>query len=201
MEFTDPRTTPFVPLKWRGELPHLYKPGACYFVTFRLADAVIYRSHGGSQSPDEAFNDPRDLLRDYDPPITLGECHLRDPRIAALVQEAILHFNEQRYQLVSWCVMPNHVHGILAPLPQYPLHGVLQSWKGYTAREANRILGRFGPFWERESFDHVIRTADAVERFARYIDENPVVAGLCAHAADWPYGSAGTKFPSPLGQR
>jgi hypothetical protein len=45
------------------------------------------------------------------------------------------------------------------------------------------------------------RSAEAVERFSEYVEQNPVKAGLCADAADWPYSSAGTGFQSPLGQR
>ncbi|HSZ59630.1 MAG TPA: transposase [Tepidisphaeraceae bacterium] len=123
------------------------------------------------------------------------------PQVAELTQRAILHFNTARYELVSWCVMPNHVHVVFAPLVGNRVDEILHSWKGYTAREANRLLDRSGPFWERESFDHLIRTAEAVERFSEYVEQNPVKAGLCADAADWPYSSAGTGFQSPLGQR
>jgi hypothetical protein len=40
IDFVDPRTLPFVETRSRGELPHLYKEGSSYFVTFRLWDAV-----------------------------------------------------------------------------------------------------------------------------------------------------------------
>jgi hypothetical protein len=64
MEFVDPRKTPFVPVRWRGELPHLYKPGCCYFATFGLADAILYRPRGRSRAEPDAFEDPAELLRD-----------------------------------------------------------------------------------------------------------------------------------------
>jgi hypothetical protein len=62
--------------------------------------------------------------------------------------------------------------------------------KTFTAREANRILNRVDPFWQRESFDRWARTEDEFNRMIRYIEENPVVAGLCDKIEDWPWSSA-----------
>jgi putative DNA methylase len=66
----------------------------------------------------------------------------------------------------------------------------MQGFKGFTAREANRMLGRAGTFWQDESFDHWIREEADYARTVAYIDMNPVVAGLCATPAEWPWSSA-----------
>lgn len=203
MEFVDPRRTPFVGLKSRGELPHLYKPGACYFVSFRLADAIVPRAERPMPATIGPLNElgPQDLMKDFEPPLRLGSCWLAKAPIAGLVQDALLHFNRTRYQLMAWCVMPNHVHVIVTPLSGHALSSILNSWKGFTGKKANEFLKRHGAFWERESFDHAIRSAESVERFAEYVEQNPVEAGLCARAENWPYSSAGVRFESPLGQR
>lgn len=86
--------------------------------------------------------------------------------------------------------MPNHVHAVVSPQLGCTLSQVLQSWKGFTAREANRLLDKSGPFWERESFDHMIRSLHSLERFIDYTRMNPVSAGLCARPEEWPYSSA-----------
>jgi len=191
MEFVDRRKTPFVPIRSRGELPHLHKPAAFYFVTFRLADAVI-PSRSRPRTTDSPLDDPdpAELLADHEPPLTLGCCALHRPEVAAMVQQALLFFEGERYSLGAWCVMPNHVHVVLAPVAGHALAEILHSWKSFTAKKANRILGQSGAFWERESFDHLIRTPRAVQRFADYVEQNPVVAGLCDRPEDWPYGSA-----------
>lgn len=208
MRFVDPRKLPFVPLKSRGELPHLRKPGGFYFVTFRLADAVVLSDHrtaaraGANGLRDGSADvDPAELLADYEPPLTMGSCALKDARIANAVQGALLFFEGQRYHLLAWCVMPNHVHGILAPSRGHCLSDILHSWKSFTAKQANRLRSRNGPFWERESFDHLIRSPQGVDRFVRYVEDNPVVAGLCADAREWPYSSAGTGFKSSVYSR
>src|ERR1051325_8192423 len=88
MEFVDPRTTPFVPLHDRGELPHLYKPGGTYFVTFRLADAIT-PAHLRPIFVQRTL-DAIDLAASFDPPLTLGSCILKEPSVAVVLQDAIL---------------------------------------------------------------------------------------------------------------
>jgi REP-associated tyrosine transposase len=61
----------------------------------------------------------------------------------------------------------------------------MKSIKGYTAREANRVLGRKGNFWEPENYDHYVRDATEYERIVRYVLNNPVKAGLVSHWQEW----------------
>ena len=63
--------------------------------------------------------------------------------------------------------------------------------KGYTALEANRILGQTGEtFWQNESFDHWPRDQDEFFRIVDYIENNPVKAGLVDRPEDWIWSSA-----------
>ena len=67
----------------------------------------------------------------------------------------------------------------------------MKSLKGFTARQANRLLGRTGePFWQQESYDHWVRSEIEWNRIAGYIEDNPVKAGLVARAEDYPWSSA-----------
>jgi REP element-mobilizing transposase RayT len=200
MDFIDPRKTPFVLPRSRGELPHLHKPGGFYFVTFRLADALLRKAPKGATADSENV-DPAELMKHYDPPLTLGRCWLGRPDVAKLVQDAILCFEGVRYRLIAWCLMPNHVHAVLVPLGGHALDSILHSWKSFTAKQANKLLGRDGAFWERESFDHLIRSAAGLGRFGSYTEENPVVGGLCNRPEDWPYSSAGRGFESTFWRR
>jgi putative transposase len=85
--------------------------------------------------------------------------------------------------------MPNHVHVLIQP--KIPPSRLLQSLKGATARECNRLLGRIGePFWQGESYDHWVRNDDELARISRYIERNPVKANLATTPQDWPYCSA-----------
>jgi REP element-mobilizing transposase RayT len=93
------------------------------------------------------------------------------------------------YDLAAFVVMANHVHVLL--LPKVSPSRLLQSLKGFTAREANRMLGRTGePFWQAESYDHWVRDEKEYSRIASYIENNPVKAGLVERAEDYPWSSA-----------
>src|SRR5438552_1921602 len=59
----------------------------------------------------------------------------------------------------AFAIMANRVHVLL--LPRIPPSRLLKSLKGYTAYQANRVLGRTGePFWQRESYDHWVRSQE-----------------------------------------
>ncbi|MCY2954920.1 MAG: DUF1156 domain-containing protein [Planctomycetota bacterium] len=218
-QFIDPRSTPFVPPMSRGELPHLQKPGGTYFVTFRLADAVegivlqpsslLSNTTGKMPAPQQkegivlqassllsntagkmpAPQEPQDIARRCETRLTLGSCELKNPDIARAVTDALHHFDNDRYYLHAWCIMPNHVHVVVTPLNAHDLSSILHSWKSFTAKQANRILARTGVFWERESFDHLCRKPEHVDWFVKYTQDNPVAAGLCAKPEDWPWSS------------
>ena len=124
-----------------------------------------------------------------EPPLRLGSCVLTRPELARAIEDSLRHFHEQRYLLSAWCVMPNHVHAVFTPLGGHDPSDILHSWKSYTAHEANKRLQTSGTFWERESFDHLIRNMEQFEGFVRYVERNPVEAGLCTSPEDWPYSS------------
>ncbi len=106
------------------------------------------------------------------------------------MQTALLAFDERRYGLLAWCVMPNHVHVLLEVRAGYPLESVVHTWKSYTAKAANRLLERTGPFWAREYFDRFMRDEAHLARTIEYIEANPVKAGLSRDLSDWPFSSA-----------
>jgi len=103
-----------------------------------------------------------------------GPSALRRPEIARMVAAAILEGDTgfQRYRLHTYVVMPNHVH--MLATPSVPSRSWLGPLKGFTAHEANRILGTVGSrFWQDESDDHLVRDGE-FERIRRYIEWNPV---------------------------
>ena len=86
--------------------------------------------------------------------------------------------------------MPNHVHVLVEQRKGFPLAEIVKSWKAYTARWANEILGHSGPFWMRDYHDRRIRDQRHMNRAVAYVRNNPVKAGLCERAEDWPWSSA-----------
>ena len=92
--------------------------------------------------------------------------------------------------ILAYCLMPNHVHVILVPSTTVSLSSIMHSIKSFSAKEANRILGRQGRFWNNDYFDRFIRDEAHFNRTVEYIEMNPVKARLCSKPEDWPYGSA-----------
>jgi REP element-mobilizing transposase RayT len=190
----------WAPLRSRGELPHLYKPGGTYFVTFCLRDATPAGSHQPGRSPPRrpsvekirSLTIPEaDAVAACSEPLPrAGACWLRLDGPAQIMAAALRHWDGQRYALHAWCVMPNHVHVVVTPAGSWRLSAILHSWKSYSAGAINQLLGRRGTLWERESFDHLIRSIESYRWFVEYVRQNPVKAGLCKEPEDWPYGSA-----------
>ena len=86
--------------------------------------------------------------------------------------------------------MPNHVHALIETFDSFPLDGVIHSWKSFTSKRANEILGRSGQFWMRDYFDRYVRNDEDLAAVTRYIEQNPVKAGLVNSANEWRWGSA-----------
>jgi type I restriction enzyme R subunit/putative DNA methylase len=111
--------------------------------------------------------------------------------VARIVVDCLRYHEEElgQYELEAFVLMPNHVHALIHP--RFELARIMQSLKGFSAHQANKVLRRTGqPFWQRESYDHWVRTSDEAARIKRYIEHNPVKAGLAASPADWPWSSA-----------
>ena len=193
----------------RGYLPHCDYPGLVQFVTFRLADSMPASRRGEWEHlwKIEDVRERRTKLEEY-LDRGVGECHLRDPRIAKLVEDALLHFHDGRYDLLARCVMPNHVH-VLVHVWQTPLWKMVQSWKHFVQTQANRLLAERRPparldsdsdgslpcrrpafQWQREYWDTFMRDEKQELKAVCYIENNPVKAKLCRATEDWKFSSA-----------
>ncbi len=189
-------------MRWhsRGYLPHFDAGEVFQSIAFRLFDSMPqnliekWRLELAYESAE--FGDQLRYRIETYLDRGIGACYLRNSRIADLVQAALLHFDGERYRLSAWVVMPNHVHILAAPLPNYSLTGIMHSIKSYTSQEANKVLARKGKFWFEDYFDRYIRNAQHFENAVSYIESNPVRAGLCESARDWPFSSARFKVRS-----
>ena len=95
----------------RGYLPHYDAPGVTQMVTIRLTDSLpaSRRKEWEALLAIENHKERRRRLEEY-LDRGLGECWLRKPAIAQLTEDALRFFDAERYKLVAWVVMPNHVH-------------------------------------------------------------------------------------------
>jgi putative transposase len=163
-------------------LPHWQPENAALFVTWRLYGSL---PGGGSGMSTFAAMD-----RELDG-AAVGPRWLTDERVAQCVVDALTYGERELglYQLRAWVLMVNHVHVVI--WPQAKLARITKAIKGYSARQANAILGRTRqPFWQDESYDHCVRGPAELEKIVRYVERNPVAAGLVADVRDWRWSSA-----------
>jgi putative transposase len=187
------------------KLPHWEVPGATYFITFRLADSIPIgvrrelkdlerawlRAHGLRDCA-ELSRLPAQQQQQYRRHFSISEhrcldaghgaCHLCHASLRAPLMEAMHFADGTHYTLDRYVIMPNHVHALLLPGDGQRLSSIVANWKKFSARAINRAIQSSGRVWQEEAFDHIVRAADRLEAFRRYIDENPSKANLAEGA-------------------
>ena len=196
----------------RGYLPHCDYPGLLQSITYRLADSLpasaLERMDAELRSlpPQQRIRARRRRIEEW---LDAGHgcCVLRWPEAAVCVVENWQHFAGERYDLIAWVVMPNHVHLLIRVYEGISLGKIVQSWKSYTGRRIRAMMeegqagarrsqaGRsseelVGGVWMREYWDRYIRDERHFEAVVGYIHDNPVKAALVETAEDWPWSSA-----------
>ena len=179
----------------RGYLPHIENK-RFQTITFRLYDSVPkevlekWRTELTEEERinpnDEKANRLRKLIQQYED-AGYGACYLGDDRVATIMQNALLFYNNKRYKLIAWCIMPNHVHVLVEMKEGISLSTIMHGWRSFTAHEANKVLNRTGQFWMEEYFDRFIRNEEHFQSAYNYIINNPVKAGLTENPEDWKY--------------
>ncbi len=172
----------------RANLPHWEQDSKVCFATFRLADSIPQEKLSLWENEKSAWIE-RNLKPWIDAQETeyferfgklideyldsgFGSCVLRENRHREIVENALRHFEGERYRLHAFVVMPNHVHVLFEPFSGFSVSEILHSWKRFSAREINRSLGKEGALWQKESWDRYIRNEKHFFNVAKYIEAN-----------------------------
>lgn len=126
-----------------------------------------------------------------------GSCVLKDDKVAKIVHDAIFFYHGKKYNVISWCIMPNHVHVLIEVMKNISLSSILHSWRSFSSNEINKVLNRSGRLWMPEYFDRFIRDNDHFNNVVDYIHNNPVKAGLVDDPTKYKWSSAGYANFSP----
>ncbi|HMT08066.1 MAG TPA: primosomal protein N' [Pyrinomonadaceae bacterium] len=190
------RTPISEPRSWyyHGGLPH-FDGEAVQFVTFRLGDSLpkpvleeikLKMKHGKIDLEHEKYRQEIENYLDNG----AGECILRDPRVAQILQETILEEAGFSIDLKAWVIMPNHAHILFRMIAGDDLAGLMKRIKGISARRINELLGRKGKVWQADYFDRFIRSGKHYTNTLQYIENNPVAAKLVDSPEKWKFSSA-----------
>lgn len=196
---------------YRRNLPHVQPSGRIFIVNFRLAGSLpqfvleqlkadaeqLERTLRTISDPSERFHlkdqEQRRLFSKWDDALhksQAGPFWLKDDRIAQIVADCMRYHDGNWFELLAYCIMPNHTHIVLKPFElseatDYSLTKITYNIKRNSAKQANAALGRTGQFWQHESYDHFIRDDAELERVLQYVVNNPVKAGLVSDWRTW----------------
>lgn len=199
-------------------LPHIQHEEGIFFITFRLVHSlpqdvvreiqkqyiqkckVLERRVSTDLQKQELYKEQKRYFAKIDTYLDKacsGNTWLKEKEIAQMVADATSFRDKKQYNLIAYCIMPNHVHLLIrfddvcnanallsdyqSELPDRQLFHVLHSLKRFTARQCNRILNRQGEFWQKESYDHYVRSHNELQNIIAYILQNPVKSGLAAN--------------------
>ena len=109
---------------------------------------------------------------------------LTDPPLGeAILDSAKFYEAKMRWHITLFLLMPDHLHALLSFARDKSMSEVIKDWKRFHKR-VNRVM------WQEGYFDHRLRADERGTQLSAkmtYIRQNPVVAGLCARAEDWPW--------------
>ena len=180
----------------RRNLPHLHYNEGDYFVTFRLKDSLplilIEELRSDlEKNPAELSTKEKKLFKKYDDLLDSGNYganYLLNKQVASIVKEAIEKYENELYQVICYCIMPNHVHIVFTILDAgKSLSDIMKLIKGRSAISINKLLNRKGNLWQAESFDRLIREEKEMYNIVKYVLLNPVKASLVSDWKDWEY--------------
>lgn len=196
-------------------LPHWQPPDAVLFITACLDGAlpkhrvqeikdernlVIERlkKEGHSENTIKAWlaGNHDDYFGKYDSLLDgsdHGPHYLKQPELAQIVMDSLLHFHGSRYKLICFTIMSNHIHVVWYQFNS-PLFRVMQSFKQFTSKRINQLLNRTGTFWQAETWDRNIRDRRELAIKIAYTLNNPVKAGLVKHWSEWPFSWLNPEF-------
>ncbi len=193
--------------KYRRNLPHIQTDNCVLFITYRLAFSLPKQFISDYQEIKKKKNKQSDFEY-YDEFIgsySDSPKFLNDDKVAEIVKECFHFWHNKRYELICYCIMPNHIHILIKPLQDeegryYLLNKIVYTWKSFTAKKINLVIGKSGKIWCDEHYDHVIRTEEEFRNTVLYVMNNPVKASLCGEVTEWKHSYLNRVYGSVSGE-
>ena len=178
----------------RRNLPHLHYNEGDYFITFRLKDSLpiseikLLKSELENSSDDLTVKEKK-LFKKYDELLDsqkFGTINVIEKNIIKIIKE-IIHWHEKiYYDLICYCIMPNHIHLVFTIISkEKSLSEIMKMIKGTSSVMINKYLNRTGSLWQAESFDRLIRDDTEMYNIVKYVLLNPVKANLVSDWKNW----------------
>jgi putative DNA methylase len=176
----------------RGYIPHFDAGAVVQTITFRLADSLPreFYEKAAAIAPN---NIQRAILFEKGIDKGLGNRLLSTRQNAEIVRDTLHYFDGDRYRLLAWVIMPNHIHVMTEQITGNSLSTIIQTWKSYSAHAINKLRNSNRQVWAPDYFDRFIRNERHYANAKYYIENNPVKARLVERPEDWAYSSASSQ--------
>ncbi len=196
------------------DLPHINAYDRYQYITYRLADSLPYEiietmrlallEYYENDRKKELTNRINNYIDNG-----YGSSILAHPLIGNMILKNWQHFSGKLYDLIEWVIMPNHVHLIIKEYKESDINVIIDKWKSYSSKQIIKLsesitnnvdfyiykkeslnnLIKSKKIWQRNYWDHYIRSDEELYNTIDYIYQNPVKAGLVKKAEDWSFSS------------
>jgi len=159
-----------------SKLPHISLLEYYQFVTFRTHDSVddfIKRTRD-----EDIPNNQKEYKIDNYLDNSFQGCYLNN-EIIEYLRNFLINKNTDLYDLVAFCIMPNHIHILFKQKVELP--NIMKSIKGSSSITINKLLNKKGKFWDTGYYDKLIRDEKHFDVVYEYIKNNAIKADL----RDW----------------
>ena len=173
-----------------GKLPHWSQDGTLQFITMRMCDSLPGEVLADLKARRDSFlsHNPRpwayEVAMEYQKVIGsrymafldrgYGECILKHPQAREIVGEAISYHEGLSFEVLSYVIMPNHLHLLARFDATVEISEVIASIKRFTTNRINRMFDRGGKLWQDEYYDRIIRNPTHLDNCLGYIRSNPL---------------------------
>jgi REP element-mobilizing transposase RayT len=120
-----------------------------------------------------------------------------------ILNELDYRHTQKEIKIFCYCIMPDHLHMLISLEKNYKEkigafgERTLQNWvsafKRYTSREGRRMYN-IHAFWQKNFYDHIVRSDESLLEICQYILNNPVRKEIVSNWEEYPY----SKIIDPL---
>jgi REP element-mobilizing transposase RayT len=194
-------------LDYKRFLPHKQETGAVIMISWRqnmtIPQAILDLMQELETAWDQTHlpNESRSALHKqkyfaFDaelPKYNHPDFSLTAPPYAAIIKNALHYYEKRLYRLLAYCLMSNHIHIMIQPIPNAQaitplIPDIVSRIKSYTAKKINEQRGTKGSVWAHDFYDTMMRNDEHLWHALSYILNNPVKAGIVDNWQDYPHG-------------
>ena len=171
---------------WGNPLPHWLQENKLYFVTFRLSDSLSKEDREIllKKKKDFELKNPKpwsiQTYKEYRKLISsqmdslldqgYGSCILKDPKVRDIFLKALYFYEDKKYNVQGFVVMPNHIHLLILGKDRNNIIKAIGNVKRFSTIKINELLNKKGKIWKKGCYDTIVRSEEHRIACCQYIE-------------------------------